>query len=201
MKTTKLMTIALCALACTTATTFAKGNGDDLIDSATPAAAIPDPVNPKPGMVFKGYNIRPMTGDKFGDLPLVLQKTATVKTTVVTADKFSFEDMGPEEMGQGVWEGYLKCNRSANCTLLVKQNVYNCTGYILFINGNRVVCGGGQNAVRVDMKAGFNHIKLLTQTRAPVFMTLKATGSVKDPKPFSPKDLFYEEKPDEGDVF
>ena len=198
MKTTKLMTIALCALACTTATTFAKEKGDDLIDSATPAATIPDPVNPKPGMVFKGYLMR-NNGNMF-ELASQLEKCATVKTTVVNGEKFSFEDFKDVQISQGVWEGFLKCKRAANCTILAHQGRVGGWGFAIEINGKRFMAGNGQLANTVNLKAGFNHFKIITQN-GPVFLSLKATGSTREPKPITPKDMWYDEKPDEGDVF
>ena len=173
----------------------------DLIASATPTVTIADPVNPKPGMVFKGYNVEYIYGRKFGELPSVLQKAPAVKTTVVTTEKFSFEDLNSDQLGQGVWEGFLKCKRSANCTFVVKQSSPNGAGYILIVNGKRIICGWGQHSATVDMKAGFNHIKLISQTRSPIYISLKATGSTREPKPLTPKDMFYDDKPDEGDVF
>ena len=190
MKTTKLMTIALCAVACTATTAFAE---DDLIASATPAATIADPVNPKPGMVFKGYNLRDVNLSELG-------KYATVKSTVVANDTFSYERFKDVHISQGVWEGFLKCKRSANCTIVLQQPSYNGCYYGLFINGKKIVVGHGQKSVTVDLKAGFNHVKVFTQ-RHPVTISLKATGSTKEPKLLMPKDMFYDERPDEGDVF
>ena len=196
MKTTKLMTLALCALACTTATTFAKGKGDDLIDSATPAPAIADPVNPKPGMVFKGYHVG--GGNRLADL----EKNPTVKMTVVTDDRFSYAGFKDVEISQGVWEGFLKCKRSANCTLLVQQAGYGAT-YNIFVNGKLIIAGAGQNSVMTDLKAGFNHFKIIGQDagRFPIRIAIKATESTREPKPVTPKDMWYDDKPDEGDVF
>ena len=51
MKTTKLMAVAACAAACIATTALADGD-DDIVASATPAAKIADPVNPKPGCRF-----------------------------------------------------------------------------------------------------------------------------------------------------
>ena len=198
MKTTKLMAIALCAVACSTTTAFA---ADDLIVSATPEAVIADPVNPKPGMVFRGYDRRFM-GDLL-EFSSSLDKIATVKTTVVADEKFSYGKFKDVEISQGVWEGFVQCKRSANCTILVQQASYNGCGYILFVNGKRIFCGHGQMSRLVDLKVGFNHIKLIAQNAGnnPVLIRIKATGSVKEAKQLTPKVMFHDEKPDDGDVF
>ena len=202
MKTRKLMTIALCAVACTVASAIAEEKGDDLIASATPTAAIADPVNPKPGMVFKGYNVGDAR-DTF-ELAFKLEKCPTVKMTVAKSEKFSFDEFGRDvHIRQGVWEGFIKCKRSANCTILLQQGrtgFGNSPGYALFINGKKFINGYDQSTGTIDLKAGFNHIKLVVQ-QMPVSISLKATGSTREPKPLTPKDMFYDDKPDEGDVF
>ena len=200
MKTTKLMTLALCALACTTATTFAKEKGDDLIDSATPAAKISDPVNPKPGMIFKGYNVR--AGRNMMELASELTKCIAVKTTVVKDEKFSFEHFRDVQISQGVWEGFLKCKRTADCTVLVRQggSPYS-KGYALIINGKKWIAGEGQGTTAVTLNAGFNHFKVVILGTAPVSIAIKPVESTREPKFVTPKDMFYDEKPDEGDVF
>ena len=200
MKTPKLMAVAACAAACIATTAFADGD-DGIVASATPPAKIADPVNPKPGMVFKGYDVNYVYGDKFAELPTVLQKATAVKTMVVNAERFTFDYSKSEKISHGVWEGFLKCKRSANCTFLLKQEQGGGAGYILFVNGERVICGEGQGSVKVDMKAGYNHIKLYSQYKYPVSISLKATDSLKEPKPLTPKDMFYDDKPDDGDVF
>jgi len=139
-------------------------NADDgIVVSVTPTAKIADPVNPRPGMVFKGYDVNYVYGDKFAELPTVLQKATEVKTMVVNAERFTFDYSKSEKISHGVWEGFLKCKRSANCTFLLKQKQGGGAGYILFVNGERVICGEGQGSVKVDMKAGYNHIKLYSQ--------------------------------------
>ena len=71
------------------------------------------------------------------------------------------------------------------------------------MNGKKFISGHGQISAMIDMKAGFNHIKLVAQNadRHPVSISIKATGSTREPKFVTPKDMFYDEKPDEGDVF
>ena len=103
---------------------------DDIVVSVTPTEKIADPVNPRPGMVFKGYDVNYVYGDKFAELPTVLQKATEVKTMVVNAERFTFDYSKSEKISHGVWEGFLKCKRSANCTFLLKQKQGGGAGYI-----------------------------------------------------------------------
>ena len=185
MKTRKLMAVALCAAAFVTTTAFAEE--DSLVASAA-TMSIADPVNPKPGMLFKGYNFD-VDSDKLQST--LTDKIAARTTTVVKSDQFSIAS--PNQ--SGVWEGYLKCNRSAKCTILVERDNGNC---VLFVNGKCVarLRSGGNCVDYVDMKAGFNHVKLFASHLGSISVSLKPAESTKDPKPFSPKDLFYDEKPE-----
>lgn len=203
MKIAKLLAAAFCAAACATSAMFAFAEDDDIMASASTPMKIADPVNPKKGMLFKGYNIKMQFGGKFHELPSMLQNVPTVKTTVVDSERFSYGNFKDVEISQGVWEGWLKCKRSANCTFLFQQPNYNGAGYILFVNGKRVISGWDQHSALVDMKAGYNHFKLIAQRAhdAPVSIKMKATGSTADPKPVTPKDLWHDSKPDEGDMF
>ena len=203
MKTAKLMALALCAASTAFAgriTQKAVAAEGDVFASATPPEQIADPVNPKPGMLFKGYNLRAMN---IPEMPSALNSAPALKESVSTEEKFACA------FDQGVWEGFLKCNRSANCTLVISQRYdrhsgsFSSSGYVLFVNGKKVACAGGEHPLSVDMKAGYNHIKLIAQNanNAPVFMSLKQTGSTAEPKPMTPKDFWYDEKPDPGDMF
>ena len=187
-------------------------NADDgIVVSVTPTAKIADPVNPRPGMVFKGYNVdlgrQIMRSDtkRMQELPTILNKTATVKTTTVQNEKFSYGQFKDVTMTVGVWEGFLQCKRSANCTILIQQDTptYEHSGYLLFINGRMVVCGYGQESATVDLKGGFNYVKFIgiNAGKFPASISLKATDSLKEPKPLTPKDMFYDEKPDDCVLF
>ena len=191
MNPRKLMAVALCAAACVTTTTYAedKQAGDAPFESAA-ATPIPDPVNPKPGMLFNGYN---RDGYDASKLSSALKDIPAVVTTVDTADTFSL----PGRCGSGVWEGFLKCKLSAKCTVLMSS--HGDWPYALYINGQSVALNNKLTANHVDLKAGFNHIKLYGQST--VYVSIKVAESTREPKPISPKDLFYDEKPDPGDVF
>ena len=197
MNPTKLMAVALCAAACVTTTAFAED--DDFVADAN-STAIADPVNPKPGMVFKGYNLDTQYGDKFQTLKATLASTAPVKSTVVTSEQFSFEPFRKEvRINQGFWEGFLKCKRTAQCTFLIKQKGdYSGGGFLLYVNGKKVIgnCGTGQQSENVSLKAGFNHIEIFSQAQYPVEVFLSPVGSTKPPKQLSPaiSNMFYDDK-------
>lgn len=196
MNPRKLMAVALCATACVTTTAFAED--DDLVADAKPVT-IADPINPKPGMVFKGYNLNTQYDDKFLAIKATLDSAAPVKSTVVTSEEFTFEPFRNEvRINQGVWEGFLKCKRTAQCTFLLKQRGdYSGGGFLLFVNGKKVVgqSGTGQLSANVQLKAGFNHIVLISQAQYPVAVFLSPVGSVNPPKPLSPAIMFYDDKP------
>ena len=195
MNPTKLMAVALCAAACVTTTAFAED--DLLVDSAAPKV-IAEPVNPKPGLIFKGYNKNEIYGEKFKDVDSILASATPLNTVVVTSDKFSFEQfLNDLKLKQGVWEGFLKCKRSAKCTILVKQKNLYGSGFQVYVNGKWVTGGYEQRSGEVNMKPGFNHIKVISQTIAPVEIFLSPSGSTNPPKPLSPAMMYHDEKPED----
>lgn len=195
MKLTKLLMLAVCVTLCFSYNAFAEEEEDDFIAESTPTT-IADPVNPQPGVVFKGYNLETQWRKDYLNLPATLDKSAAAKTTVVKTENFSWSQFKDTAINQGVWEGFLKCKRSATCTILIKQSDDSGVGCFLFVNGKKVLSGSGQQSVDVDLKAGFNFIKVVTQ-RAGIAMYLSPKDSTKDPKPVSPAIMFHDEKPEE----
>ena len=198
MNPRKLMAVALCAAACITTNVFAED--DDHLVTPANTKTIVDPVNPKLGMVFRGYVEDSRYGDKLKELGSVLEKASPVKSTIVDNEQFSFEHfLDNVKIYQGVWEGFLKCKRSAKCTILMKQggSGYSDPAFILFVNGELVIVGKGQASADVNLKAGFNHIRVITQSQFPVSILLAPTGSTKDPKPLSPAMMYHDEKPED----
>lgn len=190
MKLNVLLFTAACAILCIATITFA--DDDFIAEASTPSIA--DPVNPKEGMIFKGYCI---DVDRKTELTATLEKAAPVKTTVVKTEYFSWDQFSKDtQISHGVWEGFLKCKRSATCTIIIKQDNWHGNGCILFVNGKKVCSGYGQQSVNVEMKAGFNHIKVIVQNK-PVAMYLSPKDSTKDPKTLSPAIMFHDETPEE----
>ena len=188
MNASKLMTLALCAATCISTAAYAE---DDPIVSATPVEQVADPVNPKPGMKFNGYNFQYM---KTIDMPSTLDKAPAVKTYVESGEKFTHTP----NMNQGVWEGFLKCKVACNCTIVIYQRPANGSGYVLFVNGKKVTSGCGERAIAVNVNAGYNHFKLyaLRADRFPPTITIKPTASSGEPRALTPKDFFYDDKPE-----
>ena len=194
----KLICGALCtAIVFGGASAFAED--DDIVADAS-SSEIANPVNPKPGMVFRGYNLDTQYNDKFQTLKSTLATAAPVKSTVVSSEQFSFETFLEEvRINQGVWEGFLNCKRTAQCTFLAKQEGdYSGGGFLLYVNGKKVIgnSGTGQQSANVNLKAGFNHIEIISQAQNPVEVFLSPVGSTKPPKQLSPaiSNMFYDDK-------
>ena len=198
MNPRKLMAVALCAAACVTTTAFA--GDDDLVVSASPATTVAEPVNPKQGMVFNGYNLPNQFNDKFQKLQSILASQSAVKTTVVKTETFSFDQfLTDTKINQGVWEGFLKCKKSATCTFILKQGFGIGAGFHLYVDGKKIAAAWDQVSGEAAVRAGFNHIKIITQTTQPVQLFMKVSGSVKEPNVLSPGRMFYDDNPNEDD--
>jgi len=198
MKTTRLMAVALCATACVSTTAFAED--DDLVVSASSSTAIAEPINPKPGMVFKGYNLPNQFNDKFQGLQTILSTQPAVKTTVVNTETFSFDQfLKDTRINQGVSQGFLKCKKSATCTFVIKQGSEYGSGFHLYVNGKKVAAAWEQASGEATVRAGFNHVKIIAQTKQPVQLLMKVSGSVKEPNVLSPDRMFYDDKSSEDD--
>ena len=199
MKIRKLMAVALCTAACVTTTAFAE---DDFgIESASPVT-IADPVNPQPGMVFNAYNYPNWMGqDQLKESNSKLPTTAALKTGVDKGEKFGIE------ISQGVnaaairWDGFLKCKRATTYTFLFqKKEDYWSTGYSVRINGQSVIpAATGEKSCDVNLKVGWNKIEIVCQFdyKTPLAVSFKPKGSLADPRPLAPKDLFHDQKPEE----
>lgn len=198
MKATKLMAVALCAAACTTATLFAE---DDFgIETASPVK-IADPVNPQPGMVLSGYKVRNIhsTGwikDCFTDLP----KTPAIKTAVDKAEDFSLKPLGKTQANVGMWSGFMKCKRACVYTIAFSESNVHCI-YALRINGRTVITmGKGQSSVDVPLKVGWNKIEFacLFYNKNILNMSYKPKESLSEARPLTPMMIFHEQKPEEA---
>ena len=57
----------------------------------------------------------------------------------------------------------------------------------------------GQASAVVNLKAGFNHVKIVAQSEGyvPVEVFLSPTGSTVEPKSISPAILWHDEKPED----
>jgi len=199
MNPRKLMAVALCAAACVTTTAFAE---DDFgIESASPVK-IADPVNPQPGMVFNAYDYPNwLERDQLKESNSTFPKMAALKTGVDKSEKFGIEIASGVSAAAVRWEGFLKCKRAATYTFLFqkKEEYWNC-GYSVRINGQNVVPAATREATcDVNLKVGWNKVEIVSQFKyhSPLVVSFKPKGSLSDPRPIAPKDLFHDQKPEE----
>lgn len=207
MKTTKLMAIAACALACAAATA----------DTVKPAA----PVNPKPGMIFSAYGAYTwMTDNKNDKIQAGLKecfsflpKLPAVKTGVDKSEKFTIDCAKGVATAAIRWEGFLPCNADRTYTFLVQKNTtrsryenWQC-GYAVAINGKVCCAAFGQTSFDVDLKNGFNKVEIVTLLpdgygfeevrNSPLLLFAKRKESLKEPMKLDPGMFFYDEPVDD----
>lgn len=200
MNPTKLMSAALFVAACVTTTALAQ---DDFgIESASPVV-ISDLVNPQPGMVFNVYpKIAINTRD--GDFIPELKKQSSLSTGIDKNESFGnvmCKDVGGRFM---VWEGFIKCKRSAIYTFILSKpariNNLAATGYTVRINNMPVIpIGTNTTSCDVSLKVGWNKIEIACSFRFddPLRVSYKPKGSVSEPRVIAPKDLFHDQKVEE----
>ena len=200
MNPRRLMAVALCAAACVTTTAFAE---DDFgIESASPVK-IADPVNPQPGMVFNAYQKGSMPKDTMQESNSVLPKEAALKTGVDKGEKFSCDIAQGTNANVMRWEGFIKCKRKAIYTFVFQkssQGLYGVNGYSVRINGQAAIPAGWDDSTcDVELKAGWNKVEIVCHFRSdsPLVASYKPKGSLSDPRPIAPKDLFHDQKPEE----
>ena len=198
MNPQKLMAVALCAAACVTAVVIAEDYFG--IESASPVK-IADPFNPQPGMVFNAYDYPQWMGsDQLKESNSTLPKMAALKTGVDKSEKFGIEIASGVSASAVRWEGFLKCKRAATYTFLFqkKEEYWEC-GYSVRINGQNVIPAATREiSCDVNLKVGWNKVEIVSQFRyhSPLVVSFKPKGSLSDPRPIAPKDLFYDLKPE-----
>jgi hypothetical protein len=199
MKTRKLMAVALCAAACVTTTAFAE---DDFgIESASPIV-ISDPVNPQPGATCKFYSV-PRVSDVE---PTIKNRVQREKLSIIVtridkgtdfACNFSDKNIHRDVMS---WEGYIKCKRAGAYTFTVFGA--HDHPYTLEVNGVSVLsCVKHQKNTTVNLNVGWNKIALTAQywcRDEDVYKIMYLPqGSLAEPRPLGPKDMFHDQKPEE----
>ena len=199
MNPTKLMAVVLCAAACVSATAFAEE--DFGMVSASPVK-IADPVNPQPGMIFNAYNYPDWMGrDQLKDSNSNLPKTAALKNGVDKGEKFGIEISQGVKAAAVRWEGFLKCKRASTYTFLFQRKYDSWSdGYSVRINGKNVIdAATAERSCDVDLNIGWNKIEIVCQfnDKDSLNVSFKPKGSLSDPRPIAPKDLFHDQKPEE----
>jgi len=74
--------------------------------------------------------------------------------------------------------------------------------YSIWINGQKALVNViGQNSVDVELAGGFNSVKIIVHDDSsdrrfphPLTITYKKKGSVKDPIPFGPENMFHDDE-------
>ncbi|MBR6471288.1 MAG: hypothetical protein IKS83_05795 [Victivallales bacterium] len=202
MKTSKLLAFALCLAACVVTTTAFAEEDDFGIESASPIV-IADPVNPQPGMIYNAYSYSGyMNVAQIKESHAKLPETPALKTGVDKSEKFGIEISSGVEAKAIKWEGFLKCKRAATYTFLFqkRENGQINNGYSVKINGKTVIpADWGESSCDVTLKVGWNKIEIVSQfyDKSPLNITFRPKGSLAEPRPITPKDLFHEEKPEE----
>ena len=215
MRTTRLMAVAACAVACTTVMAFADNDDDIGIVPATPLSSSTGfkqaLINPKTGMIFSaygGYNwmdftdgqkMRAALKDSFSFLP----KEPAVKTGVDKSGKFTIACANGVSTQAIRWEGFLEMKKAGKYTFLVQKNVdgyeWLC-GYAIAVNGKVCTASFGQDSFDVDLMIGFNKVEIVTLLprydsvkNAPLLISMKRKGSLIEPVQLSPGLFCYED--------
>lgn len=187
---TKLMTTTMAALAIAAALqTVAKAE---------------DPISPVEGAVCNLYltNVGTSEAKAFSELAASLPRLPAAATFVDAAGDFKDVDkMNGVASDVGMWTGWIRQEKAGTYTFLCKRRAdYSWLRYSIWINGQKCVeAMVGQSSFNVDLNAGFNSIKIVTAGDSdydprPLAISYKKAGSVKDPLPFGPGDMWYDDE-------
>lgn len=164
-----------------------------LVAAATFQTALAgDPASPVPGAVcnlYLGQN------GNFSGIAESLPQQPAAATFVDTASDFKACGKKPGiDSYYGMWTGWMKVERGGTCTFV-------CNGggieHKVWINGQVCASGDRQHAFNVDLHPGFNSVKIIFHQsggQRNLALTYKRAGSLKEPVPFGPENMFYEEE-------
>ncbi len=166
----------------------------------TPAFA-DDPVSPKQGAVCNLYDLEWEEDVKsFNDIASSLASKPALATFVDAAGDFSPSEKKEGLLSNfGMWTGWFKHEKAGTYTFTCKQEDYDAQRlYSIWINGQQhIKARAGQGAFDVELKAGFNSVKIIVVCRsdekAPLSISYKKKGSVKAPITFGPVDMVYDD--------
>lgn len=172
------------------------------------AAKAEDPINPVQGAVCNLYLMNIDNNDNnpksFIELCASLAKAPAAATFVDTASEFvEAEKREGVKASVGMWTGWLRQEKAGTYTFLCQRGRYNNWGgyrYSIWINDQKCIeATYGQGSFNVELNAGFNSIKIVTESYyydvpRPLTITYKKAGSVKDPMSFGPGDMFYDDE-------
>lgn len=172
------------------------------------AAKAADPINPVQGAVCNLYLLDVDGSEKnprpFIELCASLPSTPAAATFVDTASEFvEAKKRDGVKSSVGMWTGWLKQENAGTYTFLCQRGSYNYAGgyrYSIWINGQKCIeANYGQGSFNVELNAGFNSVKIVTEsyyydTPKSLALTYKKAGSVKEPVTFGPADMWYDDE-------
>jgi hypothetical protein len=178
------------------------------------AAMAEDPVNPLPGAVCSLYRAPDVNYSQAYDAhlwndffaKLKLAETPVLATFVDTAGDFNdTEKLEHIDSHVGRWTGWLQQAKSGTYTFVCTRGdsgIPECIRYSIWINGEKSVeAGYGQTSFNVELNAGFNAVEIITgvfdnEWSFPLTITCKKAGSLQEPAPFGPGDMFHDDEED-----
>ena len=175
--------------------------------AASPSFAAPAPVHPVPGAVCNLYLIdTTYKRAAFTNVTETLAQAPAAATFVDDAETFR-----PSKKVQGVhsswgmWTGWMKAPAAGTYTFLCQRDYSdssspgNGTLYSVWVNGElKLEAVGGQHSFDAELGAGFNAVTIIAESYShsdyPLALSFKRKGSVKEPIPLRPADMFYEDE-------
>ena len=177
------------------------------------AATIPtsaqadDPVTPVQGAVCNLYQLpRQGTEKGFSETASSLAAAPAAATFVDSSTDFKAnEKKAGISSVWGMWTGWFKQEKAGTFTFTCQQKVNtsaygnHANRYAIEINGTKYANAiEGQFSFDANLIAGFNAIKVVVENAdspiAPLMITYKKKGSVKEPVSFGPENMFYDDE-------
>ena len=175
--------------------------------TAFPALAAPGPVHPVPGAVCNLYLIDTTPKSvAFTNVTETLAQAPAAATFVDDAETFRpSEKVEGVHSSWGMWTGWMKAPAAGTYTFLCQRqysfNVISLsrTLYSVWVNGElKLEAVGGQHSFDAELVAGFNAVTIIAESDSdynyPLALSFKRKGSVKEPIPLRPADMFYEDE-------
>lgn len=151
-----------------------------------------DPINPAPGAVCNLYLIH-KNNAKETAATLASQPAAATFVDSASEFKCSSKKEGIDS-DWGMWTGWLRQSTGGTYTFTCRGGYISC--YSIWINGvNCASCVSQQYSFNADLSAGFNSVQIIAYDGgAPLTITYKKAGSVKDPISFGPENMYYDDE-------
>lgn len=162
-----------------------------------------DPVTPVQGAVCNLYYLDITNqGKTFNEISSALPSKPACATFVDSVSDFKCSNKKAGIASSwGMWTGWMKQEKAGVYTFTCKRhsNYHGHHMYSIWINGQPCAKGWqGQGSFDVELSAGFNEVKIVTESPsnedAPLSITYKKKGSVKDPMSFGPENMFYDDE-------